>query len=628
MNTDVGIYSPKRNRNHAQNGSTWCGNDVRKTVCKVAVGALSLAASVVAIEKILGQGGHCGLQPRWGDGLAAPSNLTHDLLAQSHGLRRAQDKTTLFMASSMRSTNAYTILDQVTGYAAIDEVLLWDTGRGDDPTFNYAHPKVVVLRSEQSLAASSPEALWRVASWASHPRIFLQEDDQLFAEPAITRLLDAHKREPRRPTCYVGRSIAAPDSGGSFHYNASDVATPALAPICLPRGMVTTRALILAASRFAPKSDERGVIGPLSDTEVDIWQALSTVNFTQQLHLVLPMPHNGCKTLFPSRTDRDKLGGQDAELSAQRDHFTRHAADSLGLQAHQLYVQPYTKKQAGAMLPASQTLASLYGRSSTTRLLYDVGQSHIEQPTTIVPKQPLDGDLAMCAVLRGEGDVTAWLDHHRRMGASAFYFFEFNTSMPMPSRTPYDSLARGDFFYQYITNSSGTNPIVDVYNECRDRFAKSHRWMAFTDVDEYLIPLAGSKNLPQILFDYGSFGGLAVNRRQLGAFDAEQDSESGLLDSQTRCYPQSDEDCTHFKLIVNTKYALQIIQPNLATYRDGKYLVTETKQRVDEPYDRTQQASMNRLALFHYGTESAVDFDRKATENCTQAQNLTQGALS
>ena len=58
-----------------------------------------------------------------------------------------------------------------------------------------------------------------------------------------------------------------------------------------------------------------------------------------------------------------------------------------------------------------------------------------------------------------------------------------------------------------------------MYDICLTKFGEYHKWMAFLDVDEYLVlqPRAGFKKLPDFLRGYEDYGGLVVNMNVFGS---------------------------------------------------------------------------------------------------------------
>ncbi len=74
-------------------------------------------------------------------------------------------------------------------------------------------------------------------------------------------------------------------------------------------------------------------------------------------------------------------------------------------------------------------------------------------------------------------------------------------------------------------------PQLYVYDICLTKFGEYHKWMAFLDVDEFLVlqPQAGSKKLPEFLRGYEDFGGLVANMKVFGSSGFKQRPPGSVL---------------------------------------------------------------------------------------------------
>lgn len=70
-----------------------------------------------------------------------------------------------------------------------------------------------------------------------------------------------------------------------------------------------------------------------------------------------------------------------------------------------------------------------------------------------------------------------------------------------------------------------------VYDICLTKFGEYHKWMAFLDVDEFLVlqPGAGKRKLPEFLKDYDSFGGVVANLKVFGSSGYKSRPQGSLL---------------------------------------------------------------------------------------------------
>ncbi|RYF12064.1 MAG: glycosyltransferase family 2 protein [Deltaproteobacteria bacterium] len=217
--------------------------------------------------------------------------------------------------------------------------------------------------------------------------------------------------------------------------------------------------------------------------------------------------------------------------------------------------------------------------------------------------------VAICAIARDEAyDLPEWMAHHRNLGVGTFYLFDHGSTPPM-AETLGDSLMADDVVYNYYNHTAhDTYPQTAVYNACIANYASRQDFMAFIDVDEFLVMPQGD-SLPAMLGDFVDHGALAVNWRQFGSSGHRRRPAGRVVDNYVFCYPATHENCRIVKLIANTKYLRRFDGPHTASFTDGKLAVTENMEPVDGP--QSDSVSMNKVALYHYVTKSLEDFRHK-----------------
>lgn len=113
----------------------------------------------------------------------------------------------------------------------------------------------------------------------------------------------------------------------------------------------------------------------------------------------------------------------------------------------------------------------------------------------------------MCLVARdAHGDIGEWLAHHRRLGVTRVYVWD-NASTPPMEEVLREHIASGLVVYSYFDAfEHPTNaPQLYAYDRCLEQGRGMHDWMAFIDVDEFLIFRGGGspvRSLPQYLTNF------------------------------------------------------------------------------------------------------------------------------
>eukprot|EP00884_Botryococcus_braunii_P016179 jgi/Botrbrau1/3244/Bobra.174_1s0016.1 len=98
------------------------------------------------------------------------------------------------------------------------------------------------------------------------------------------------------------------------------------------------------------------------------------------------------------------------------------------------------------------------------------------------PRSDDDGYFAICLIVKDQGpDILEWIEYHRFIGASKFYIFDHNSSVPM-IRDLHHLVHSGLVEYEYITEFSAKDVYVQtyVYNQCMQDIGprNGHSWMA------------------------------------------------------------------------------------------------------------------------------------------------------
>lgn len=113
----------------------------------------------------------------------------------------------------------------------------------------------------------------------------------------------------------------------------------------------------------------------------------------------------------------------------------------------------------------------------------------------------------MCLVARdAHADIGEWLTHHRRLGVTKVYVWDNASTPPMKEvLQPYidSEFVHYEFFetFEHPTNT----PQLYAYDKCLEQGRGMHDWMAFIDVDEFLMFRGAGfpiRSLPQYLSNF------------------------------------------------------------------------------------------------------------------------------
>lgn len=153
-----------------------------------------------------------------------------------------------------------------------------------------------------------------------------------------------------------------------------------------------------------------------------------------------------------------------------------------------------------------------------------------------------------------------------------------------------------------------------AYNDCVARYATRHRWLAFIDVDEFIVfHNTTKKDINDFMFDYEAYGGLALNWVIFGSSGHKVRPSGGVLINYNRCIPFDQEQNQHVKVVANTLYLLTMgDDPHRVFYKTrDKYTVNELGLPVKGAGLGRTPASHTKIALYHYLTKSEGEYIEK-----------------
>jgi len=198
-----------------------------------------------------------------------------------------------------------------------------------------------------------------------------------------------------------------------------------------------------------------------------------------------------------------------------------------------------------------------------------------------------------------------------------FTYHVFHLQEPLAS-TIGDFLHSGLVEYSYFAGRTRTQDFFRMssqwwaYNDCATRFAHRHRWLAFIDVDEFVVLHdATAPDINAFMARYEAYGGLALNWLIFGSSGHKKRPPGGVLINYNKCLPSGQVENTHVKVVANTRWLLTVgDDPHTVVYRSReKFSVNELGVRVTGA--KSAVASHLKVALYHYLTKSESEYAEK-----------------
>ena len=181
-----------------------------------------------------------------------------------------------------------------------------------------------------------------------------------------------------------------------------------------------------------------------------------------------------------------------------------------------------------------------YGLINSIKLLIKL---HREKTT------PTRYFLTICAIAKNEGAYfQEWLEWHKNLGVEKFYIYdnesEDNTREIL---APYVELGLVEYVFW-----RGKGQQMSVYSNCLDQHRLDAHWIAFIDLDEFIVPVK-DKTIPDFLRRFEKFCAVEINWLIYGSSGAQKKEPGNVMDRFKRHATLDNIENRHVKSIVNPR---------------------------------------------------------------------------
>jgi len=144
-----------------------------------------------------------------------------------------------------------------------------------------------------------------------------------------------------------------------------------------------------------------------------------------------------------------------------------------------------------------------------------------------------------------------------------------------------------------------------VYNDAIQRYKYSSFWLAFIDIDEFIVPV-NNESIPDFLRDFEDVPGIEIDQVKYGSGGHEKKTNGLVIERFKDHILLDNSPRLGVKSIVNPRYVFYMTA-HVAEYFNGEYSVDTHKNKNKKP-------SLNRPALYdrvrynHYACKSLEEF--------------------
>ena len=200
--------------------------------------------------------------------------------------------------------------------------------------------------------------------------------------------------------------------------------------------------------------------------------------------------------------------------------------------------------------------------------------------------------------------LNEWINYHLKIGVEHFYIYDNESAVPVKHTLHELGLLK----YATVIPIKGQSMQVKAYHRCLKSFGALSRWIAFIDIDEFIVPKSTNGNMPLFLKDFEAYGGIAINWLVFGSSGHIQKPGNSQLSSFTL---RSDLDFPpnkHIKSIVQPRHVKSVSNPHAFAFKEGFFCVNENFAVVNDAFS---EVSVQKIQLNHYYCRSLEEYKEK-----------------
>ena len=210
--------------------------------------------------------------------------------------------------------------------------------------------------------------------------------------------------------------------------------------------------------------------------------------------------------------------------------------------------------------------------------------------------------LAVCAIAKNEGPyLVEWIEWHRRQGVEKFYIYD-NESTDGTKELLKPFVRSGLVEYRYWP---GRRRQLPAYDDCLERHRLSARWIAFIDLDEFIVPVKDG-SIPEFLRRFEGVPVVEINWLIYGSGGAKSKTAGTMMQRFKRHSVPSHYLNRHVKSIVDPRRVYGMIGCHEAARISGHAADSHGERILKNFRDREPQQDVIRIN--HYAVKSYEEF--------------------
>lgn len=216
--------------------------------------------------------------------------------------------------------------------------------------------------------------------------------------------------------------------------------------------------------------------------------------------------------------------------------------------------------------------------------------------------------LSVCAIAKDEGRYfDEWIGWHLSKGVDRFFIYDNgSTDNTRDVLQPY--IDSGVVEYRYWP---GSRRQIAAYDDCIRKYRLSTRWLAFIDLDEFIVPVKDG-SIPAFLKRFETFPAVEINWLVYGSGGAEK-RERGTVMERFKFHSQPGHILNrHVKSIVDPRRVYDMIGCHEAASISGRAADSHGEEIRRNFREREPQQDVIRIN--HYAVKSFEEFLEKQSK--------------
>ena len=213
--------------------------------------------------------------------------------------------------------------------------------------------------------------------------------------------------------------------------------------------------------------------------------------------------------------------------------------------------------------------------------------------------------LAVCAIAKDEGPYfKEWIEWHRDMGVEKFYIYD-NGSTDCTREVLAPFIESGLVDYTYFP---GHRMQIAAYDDCITRHRFDARWIAFIDLDEFIVPVKDA-DIPAFLCRFEEFPAVEINWLCYGSGGEEKKSPAPVMQRFRRHSLPGHPLNRHVKSIVDPRRVYTMTGCHEASRITG--VAADSHGLPITRNFREREPQQDVIRINHYAVRSKEEFVEK-----------------